>query len=231
MGATMLSFDQPSRAMEVARYIESLIEERSLEPGEKIATKEELRIQSGVARATINEAVKLLFDRGRVLMKPGPSGGIFVAKSDPGVQLGRFLLAVGNDAASVADAIALRDFLETMVIEEAVRYRNKHDVAELRDCLDAMRLERDQTEGLLGAIWALHDRIVQITPNIMLRTTYQGLAQFIRDQVSGLQRSSDSATVDYNDERIRIHEALIDVIDSGDMTRVGPVMKLHNQAP
>src|SRR5579863_1298373 len=70
-----------SRAASVAHELETSIELDGRRPGERIATKHELREQFGVASATINEAVRLLETRGVIEARPGPGGGIFVARS------------------------------------------------------------------------------------------------------------------------------------------------------
>ncbi len=214
--------------MEMVRYVEALIEERSLQPGDWIATKSGLRAYSGAAPATVNEAVKLLHDRGQVTVKPGPSGGLFVARRDPKVQLGRFLVAVGTDAGRVADAIALRDHLETMVLEEAVKHRRRSDVVELRACADRMRSAPQRREPLLPTIWALHNRIAEITPNLVLRATYCGLLQFIGENVTGLPQSKRAAG-NSDEDRIRVHERLVDVIESGNLERAAEAIRLHNE--
>lgn len=214
--------------MDVVRCIEALIEDRSLQLGDRIATKSELRASSGAAPATVNEAIKLLQDRGRVSMKPGPSGGLFVAQADPGVQLGRFLVAVGKDGSRITDAIALRDFLETLVVEEAAGHRTEKDVSDLRSCLVQMEAARDDTRRLLDAIWALHDRIAAITPNVILKATYCGLTQFIRENVTGLPQAK-RAGGESNEDRIRVHRVIVNVIESGDVAKVPAAVKLHNE--
>src|ERR1700676_4833575 len=70
-----------SRAAHVARELEASLEADRRRPGERIATKDELRERFGVALATINEAVRLLETRGVIEARPGPGGGIFVARS------------------------------------------------------------------------------------------------------------------------------------------------------
>ncbi len=70
-----------SRAAHVAQELEASLEADRRRPGERIATKDELRERFGVALATINEAVRLLETRGVIEARPGPGGGIFVARS------------------------------------------------------------------------------------------------------------------------------------------------------
>lgn len=217
-----------SRALEVVAYIEDLIKEQDLRPGDRIATKEQVREQSGAARATVNEATKLLLERGRIAMRPGPKGGLFVAASDPGVQLGRFLLAVGEDAKSVSDAMALRDFLEEMVLREAVAHRSETDLVELREHVEEIRRAAGRTHEFVNRIWTLHLRIARITPNTTLSATYCGLVDFIRSTVYGQPTSAPAGAEDFAQRRIATHAELVEVIASGDSSRVREVVARHN---
>jgi DNA-binding FadR family transcriptional regulator len=62
-----------SRAEDVVVYVEGAIEERGLRPGDHIGTRADLRDQTGVARATVNEAIRLLQERQRIALRPGPA--------------------------------------------------------------------------------------------------------------------------------------------------------------
>lgn len=225
---TMVASIAPSRALEVAGHIEELITSERLVPGDRIATKEEIRARSGAARATVNEAVKLLQERGRVSLRPGPKGGLFVASTDPGVQLGRFLLAVGKDAKAVTDAMALRDFLEEMVLAEAAEHRSEDDLADLREHVAALERADGDVPALVEAIWALHGRIADVTPNATLRATYRGLVTFIRSSVHGQGSSSATGSTAFTQERIDVHAEMVEVIASGDGGRVSDVIARHH---
>lgn len=226
-----LNFEAPTRSTSVAGYIERRIVELGLKSGDRIGTKKELQQECGVARATVNEAVRLLHDRGRVILRSGPSGGLFVADSTPGRQIGRFLLSVGNDAQTVADAIVVRDFLETMVLREAVAHRNTRDIQELREAMESVASAKDDSSLMLGEIWKLHERIAFITPNEVLKSTYCGLIQYIRDHVTGLPVSPQTAPDRYTDERVAVHNMLVDAIASGDLELLNDAIRKHNEVP
>lgn len=224
-------FEPASKSLEVAGYVESQIRHRSLSPGDKISTKEELRQILGVARATINEGVRILHDRGRVFLRPGPGGGLFVAPADPAVQLGRFLLSVGSEADSVADAIALRDFLETMVLEEAVTHRSNKDISALRQLVADLEHNREDPTLFLRGIWTLHNRIAEITPNLLLRSTYLGLMDYISGRVTEVFRTEGVADETYYEHRISVHAELVDVIEAGDPGLVAAAISRHQPNP
>src|ERR1700676_3694207 len=90
-----------SRAARVAGELEAWIQAEDRHPGERIATKEALRERFGVAVATINEAVRLLETRGVIEARPGPGGGIFVARVAVRVALMHTVLGFSADGTSL----------------------------------------------------------------------------------------------------------------------------------
>ncbi|MFZ3453794.1 FadR/GntR family transcriptional regulator [Arthrobacter sp. 7Tela_A1] len=227
MKTNTVPLEMGSKSSEVAAHVESEIRRRNLAPGDRICTKDELRESLGVARATVNEGVRILHDRGCVFLRPGPGGGLFVAPPDSAVQLGRFLLAVGLEADSVTDAIALRDFLETMVLQEAVVHRRAEDVADLRSKLSKIASSKSDPRLFVSGIWDLHVRIAEISPNLLLRSTYLGLMDFISRRVVEIFRTEGAADESYYEHRIRVHAELVDVIEAGELESVADAIRRH----
>jgi GntR family transcriptional regulator, transcriptional repressor for pyruvate dehydrogenase complex len=210
----------------LADWIEQLISDRELKPGDFLATKEELRTWSGTARATVNEAVRVLCDRGLLFARPGPGGGVFVAKANRLVSLGRTLLDVGEHGERVRDMIAVRDHLETLVFEEAVRHRTASDCEELRAEMQKVREAHDDSRVFVAQIWGLHARIARITPNAVLSELYLGLLDAMRSSVINVANPRER-TEEYVDARVEAHQALVDTIISGDETQIPAALKAH----
>lgn len=219
--------DRRTQGDRLADRIEGLIADRELSPGDLVATKTELQEWSGNARATVNEAVRVLCDRGRLVARPGPGGGVFVAKGNPLVSLGRTLLDVGEQAERITEMIEVRDHLESMVFEEAVRHRREADVADLGIAMEAIRAARGDARAFLAQIWSLHERIARITPNSVLADLYLGLLDSLRASVVDVANPGDERSGDYIDARIEAHQALVDAITSGDEARVPAALDAH----
>src|SRR5580698_10606232 len=132
-----------SRAEDVVAYVEDAIDQRGLRPGDHIGTRAGLRDETGVARATINEAIRLLQERQRIVVRPGPGGGLFVATTDPVVRLGRTLLTVHGEPLAVSGAIEVREQLEPLVAADAARNRTAADGRELESLITAMSRNLD----------------------------------------------------------------------------------------
>ncbi|MFE5852693.1 FadR/GntR family transcriptional regulator [Streptomyces sp. NPDC056500] len=220
------------KADTLAKYVEDLIAQRRLTPGERIATKEELRLESGVARATVNEAVRLLQARGRIVVRPGPGGGLFVAPTDPVVRLGQTLLTVHSEPVSVIDAIAVRNGLEPIIASDAARFRSTRDIADLRVLIDAMADAVDDPERFLRANWRLHERIAHIVRNHILQTVYLGLVQFIQDQATEVvPHHTLEEHTKYKKHRLNIHIDLVQAITAGDPEAATAAAERHALNP
>jgi GntR family transcriptional regulator, transcriptional repressor for pyruvate dehydrogenase complex len=217
----------PGLAQNLASEIEELIGARSLRSGDRIATMEELRVQTGYGRATIGETARLLTERGTVEVRPGRGGGLFVAQVSPIVRLRQTLLVVPQGATAVADAIAVRDALEELIALEAVAHRTEADIRDLESCLDAMRQAGEDLEHFLRANWSLHERIAAITPNHLARAMYLGMTRCIAELSVRADYETDSTPGDYLDQRLAVHESLVAAIRLGEEKAARAAIAAH----
>jgi GntR family transcriptional repressor for pyruvate dehydrogenase complex len=213
-----------TRAEQLAAALEDRV--RGLGPGSPVGTIEEIRRESGLARPTVSEAVRLLRDRGVLEIRPGRGGGLFVAEQGPVVRLRHTLLSVAGEPGSVADAIELRDHLEELIAVGAARCRGEDDIPALRACLDDMAAAPDWGD-FMRANWALHERIAQLCPNAMARAVYVGtLGQLTSSTARATDRDADA----YRAARLRTHAALVEAIAAGDEDAVRAAVVRHNHA-
>lgn len=217
----------PALAQRLASEIEELIGTRGLRSGDRIATMEELRAQTGYGKATIGETTRLLTERGSVEVRPGRGGGVFVAQASPTVRMRQTLLTVPQGATTVADAIAVRNALEELIALEAAAHRTDVDVRDLEACLAVMRSASDDLEQFLHANWSLHERIAAITPNDLARAIYIGLMRTITELSVKADREVDSTPSNYLVQRLAVHEELVAAIRLGDEERVRSAIAAH----
>ena len=213
-----------SRAEDVVFYVESAIEKRGLRPGDHIGTRADLRDETGVARATVNEAIRLLQERQRIAVRPGPGGGLFVAATDPVVRLGRTLLTVHAEPLAVAGAIEVREQLEPLVAADAAQHRTAKDGRELKSLITGMSKNLDDISKFVSLNWDLHTRIAAISPNAVLRGIYVGLYEFV-NQVSLVNPQPRDAV--YMQQRMKVHQELVDAILAGDVAAAQRAAEAH----
>ncbi|MCE0763342.1 FCD domain-containing protein [Pseudonocardia kujensis] len=215
-----------TRAQSLATEIERWIVERELVPGSRIATMDELREQTGLGRATISEAARLLAERGAVDVRLGRSGGLFVAQPAAVVRLRHTLLSVSRDPARITDALAVRDALEELIDVDAALHATRRDVRDLEAIVTTMREHATTRADFLQANWALHRRIAEITPNEIARSVYLSTMA----QIEGLPSRPDADTADdqaYLSRRVDVHAELVAAIAAGDAVRTSRAVVEH----
>ncbi|GAA1706871.1 FCD domain-containing protein [Kribbella yunnanensis] len=224
----MLSDAPLSRAEHLAATVEEQIRLDGLAAGAAIGTLEELRLQSGFSKPTVSEAVRLLRDRGVVLIKPGRGGGLFVADRGPVVRLRHTLLSVAEAPTTVMDAVELREHLELLVDQGAARCRSDADIDALRRLVAAMG-EAADWPAFMAANWALHERIAEICPNAMASAVYTSTLGHIAAATPVFDDDADFG--DYRDLRHRVHVELVEAIASGDPDQVAAAVAAHASPP
>ncbi len=218
-----------TRAQALAATIERTIDEEGLQAGDPLGTIESWRASSGFARASVSEAVRLLVDRGVVEIKPGRGGGVFVARTGPVVRLRHTLISVHGEATTLADAIAIREALEPLLVLDAVRSRTATQARALRRRLAKLESALDDHDAFIRAVWVLHEQIAAITPNEMLRAIYLTMMHIISDHSEAVMSDSHDARLaeGYREHRLAVHRELVDAIDAGDLERASRAVAAH----
>ena len=175
-----MSIPRLSRGESAAAQLIAIAEAAA--PGDRLGSKEELRARCAVSVGTFNEALRITQSRGLVLVRPGPGGGVFAAAQSPMVRLGNSVLALDGDQTSVAEAIRIRDALDTLLIEDALWHASPADIAELREILAEMAAAR-RARSTWSASCTPTGRCTPasppISPHPMLRSMYVNLLDHI----------------------------------------------------
>jgi DNA-binding FadR family transcriptional regulator len=212
-----------TRAEALARQIEQHIRDEALPDGWRLGTKDDLRERFGVAVGTVNQALRLLENRGLVAARPGPGGGLFVASPSPHIKLSHLILGFKDDASTVADCLSVRNALEPVIAEDARARHTAEDLADLRAILARMTDAVDAPGPFLEANWALHRRLAEISPNAVLRALYGTLMDYIETSVADVTADA----VFRGRQNLKVHVALVDAIASRDATRVRAAIRRH----
>ncbi|MFD5248207.1 FadR/GntR family transcriptional regulator [Amycolatopsis sp. NPDC058340] len=224
-GLKVASATPRTRAEQLASAVETRVRAAGLTAGSPVGTIEALQRESGLARATVNEAVRLLADRDVLVIRPGRGGGLFVADQGPVVRMRRTLLGIREDAQEkVADAVELRNHLEELIDVGAARCRREEDIPGLRAAVATMA-DAPDWDAFVRANWALHERIAALCPNAMARAVYLGTLGHLGATTPRLEATDTEA---YRARRLRIHADLVDAIAAGDEAAVRAVVARHN---
>jgi DNA-binding FadR family transcriptional regulator len=228
--STVQAYDLPkreSRAEAAAQAVERRIVDGNLPPGTRLGTRRELGDLLAVAPSTVSETIKLLEDRGRVVTRTGPGGGVFVAEPGVGVRLARSMMLVSGSEAEVADALEVRDILESAVILSAAQAA--HPVAALAGmhrAMGAMRAASDTTEFYRRNL-EFHAEVADLCANLMLSTIYRSLLDVVqaRDPRLALLPGQDARKV--HARRTKVHQDIADAIAKGDVVAARAAARAH----
>jgi DNA-binding FadR family transcriptional regulator len=210
-----------SRAELVARELErEIVDERA--PGDRLGTKEDLRLRFGVAVATVNEAVRLLETRGIVEARPGPGGGVFVARREKRLAMNHAVLGFTSGSTTYAECLEVRDALEPLVAYHAARYHRVADIRSFGRILDDMRRAIDDPDAFFTANYALHRQIAGLCRNTPLRSMYLTLIDFLDGNID------HTAIAGFDGESLlKVHEDLVAAIDQGEGPHLDMALEAH----
>jgi len=214
-----------SRAAGLADEIEAAIVAGEIAGGVRLGTKDDLRRRYDVAYGTLNEALRILQQRGYVTSRTGPGGGLFATIPTSSDRL-RHLLSGFPEGGSLRDCAEVRHALEEAVTLDATRARTRADVADMRRILKAMAATaRADGPSYLHENWRLHRRIAECCRNRVLSNLYITLLD-ANEPGPGVALP-DRHRVANAEENLTAHTELVDAIASGSRERARRAVQAH----
>ncbi|MDP6421673.1 MAG: FadR/GntR family transcriptional regulator [SAR202 cluster bacterium] len=205
---------------EIVAQIYGLVRDGALKPGDKLPPERELAQQMGVSRASVREAMRLLDQKGLIVIRPG--AGTFMTEDviETIVQAFSSLLNESGDGAG--DVFEMRLLLEPHVVSLAADRASQSDIDRLREILREQK--GDIAAGGTGVAYdiAFHQAIANATKNSALVAVNQAisgiLSQSREDALMSPERSSKS---------LRSHEGILAAIESRDPHAAQMAMHQH----
>lgn len=161
----------------VAGDILRVIEERSLEPGERMGTEEELARQFGVSRPTLREALRLLSAGDLVRAVKGPGGGIFVANTVEqglGRSISGFIrMLLETERVSVEALLEARRLMEVPLAGLAASRVDDELLELVRDAIHESRDHLDDPSVLLETDRRIHHALARAGRNQVVEAFMQ----------------------------------------------------------
>ena len=213
-----------SRAGAMAQELEDEISAGVLNTGDRLGTKDELRQRFNVAAATVNEAIKLLGNRGMVEARPGPGGGVFVASPASRQRNGPLIMGFPWTEATTADYHEVRGALEPLICRHAARNHTDWDIRALQAILAKMLDNLDNPQAYMRYNTAFHRRIAKLTSNAPLRSLYLTLLDFFEHNLERAAHLPDAVAPD----NIEVHRQLVDAIEAGEGPQLESAIARHD---
>lgn len=214
----------PSRAQQVAAAIENALLADRTPVGTSLGRRTDLMEHHGVSPMVMNEVLRILRDRGLVVVRPGPGGGVFVASQPPQVRLGALDLWFSDSGPDPLDLFEARTHLEDVLTSVAVDRAGPADVRALEWAVEEMRSAPDP-RGFLEANLRFHQAIARAARIPVLAGMYEALAAII---TGNLKRAE---ILPGHDEmyahNIEVHAGIAAAIREHDREALDKLMLLH----
>jgi DNA-binding FadR family transcriptional regulator len=216
---------QGSRAERIAEAMQEEVAEQGLEAGARLGLRTELIARHGASPSAMDEALRLLRDRGLITVRPGPSGGVFVAGTPAQVRLGAIDVWFSTAVKDPRDLFAARTFFDDAFAALAVHRAGPEDVRAMSWALEDMRNHRQDPRSYLEASMRLHHAIARASGIAVAVGLYETVVALLRN---GMVRA---AFVEPAESRVshslELHEGMIRAISDGDVEAMGKLVALH----
>jgi DNA-binding FadR family transcriptional regulator len=217
-----------SRAEMVAKAVEDRIVDQKLIAGTRLGSRTELGTMLGVAPSTVSEAIKLLESRGRVVTRTGPGGGVFVAEPGMRLRLARTMMSVTGSEDEVAEALEVRDLLESAVIVGAAeRGYGRRALGPMLRALRAMDRATDTAEFYRRNL-DFHAEIAALCGNRVLGAIYRSVLELVRSHDPRLRLLPGQDEDALHDARLQVHQAIADAIVDGNVEAARAAADAHS---
>jgi GntR family transcriptional regulator, transcriptional repressor for pyruvate dehydrogenase complex len=187
---------------QVAERVQTLLEEREVEPGDRLPPERQLAAELGVSRSTLREGLRRLVDLGIVEARQG--SGTYVAPLD------------------LDDLLEARLQLEPYAARLAARRRGQQDLARLDRALTELRARQDDPAAFAAADARLHQVVTEAAGSVALRVLLAALGDLLR-------RSRDTTASDPAVRAAALNqlERLVEAIGAGDAEGAERAMRTH----
>jgi len=158
--------------------LKDMILSGELSEGERLPSERDLAIRLGVARSSVREAIRELVAIGVLVTRRG--AGTYVANLVPDRLFAAMEFALRIHPDSILDVLQLRLLLEPSVAALAANRATVDQLTELNAALDRYRAgvnNQHDFEAIVEADEHLHDLLLDMQPNVLLRAVIRSLRQ------------------------------------------------------
>ncbi|MCW2723000.1 MAG: hypothetical protein QOG20_2113 [Pseudonocardiales bacterium] len=215
-----------SRAQQVATAIEDELLAARTPVGTSLGRRTDLMERHGVSPTVMNETLRILRDRGLVVVRPGPGGGVFVASRPPQVRLGALDLWFSGSGTDPVDLFEARTHLEDVLTSVALDRAGPSDVRDMEWAVEEMRGAAD-ARAYLEANLRLHRAVARAARIPVLAGMYEAIAAIITGTLTRAELLPGHEEM-YG-RNIEVHAEIVAAIRERDREALTKLMDLHRE--
>jgi DNA-binding FadR family transcriptional regulator len=209
----------PKLAAMLAQEMRAKILGLGLEPGTPLPSEPELIEQSGLGRASVREAIRLLEAEGLVIIRRGSHGGLFVAQPNLSNLSANIAPVLTLSKAPLRDLTTYRKMVEPPAAALAASLAGDAEKAELLELAG-----HNPGAGFVNEV-AFHEKVAELADNLLLRVLVRVPHDLLREHLKG-EVLDDAVVAEANNA----HRAIAKAILAGDGPRAQRAMMKHLEA-
>lgn len=213
-----------SRAQQVAIEVENDLLASRTPVGAYLGRRTDIMKRFKVSPTVINEALRILRDRGLVVVKPGPGGGVFVASQPPQVRLGALDLWFSGTGTDPLDLFEARMHLEDVLTRVAVDRAGPTDIRDMEWALESM-LAASTPRDFFEASLRLHLAIARAARIPVLAGMYEAIAAIIGSTATRVELLPDHEEM--YQHSLAVHVEIVAAIRDGNHEALNKCLQLH----
>jgi DNA-binding FadR family transcriptional regulator len=226
MGSAEMPRRRPrSLALDLVDALGERMRDGRLAPGDKLPTEAEVMAEFGVSRTVVREALSKLQASGHVATRHGVGTFVTEAPDQATFRIDAQQLETLRDVVAVLE---LRIGVESEAAGLAARRRSAHNLAVMRDALDAVAAAVEQGQDSVAADFRFHSEIARATQNEHFASLLASLGAKI------IPRSRLDADGFIDEERRNYlrrvnaeHQSIYDAIAQQDVEAARAAMRTH----
>ena len=208
----------------LARDIVNYIVEERLAEGTRLPPERQMVAETGRARSTLREALRLLETRGVVDIRQGIAGGP-VVRHPGAADLGEALTLVFLfEGASILDVIEARQEMEVLAVSRAIRTITAGQMDEMQATIAAQRDAPEIRDAFLAQSRRFHSIVNEASGSSVIRVLNEALQATLHMAIGAVEYS-----LDRRQRVIAAHQSILDALRAGDLEAACEAMKLHVQ--
>ena len=200
------TFERDPLWQQIASRLLSLLQEKELQPGDKLPSERELAAMMQVSRASLREGLRALSMMNVIEVRQGL--GTFITSLEPELLVEQLSLVLSLDTSTITQLLETRKIIEVGAIALAAERITDEDIVMMKALLQKAESAVNDPVVFLQTDVELHKKIIDITNNPILSR--------ILESVSKLGFASRSRTNDLpglRQQTVVDHQAIVTALE------------------
>lgn len=182
-------FVSMNKSEQVARLLLDRIVESGLRPGSSIGTEAELLDLFRVSRPTLRESLRILESQGLLTLRPGPKGGIMVARPSVDVLAHTLSVLLRVNNVPFGEILRARMAIEPALAADAALHGTEEHFQEMQRTIERLEAAGSDAQAVYRENREFHNIIARAAANPVLEVFWSTIRILASGEGAGLRYS------------------------------------------